>query len=63
MILVVIVEKRDDDPMRLADALRENANIVEKIGKSKNWWGGKKEGWGLKVRMEVVEGDIGRPGA
>jgi retrograde regulation protein 2 len=55
--LTISVQKVKDDPAKLKKALRDHVNIVEKIGKKKNWIGGP-EGWGMKVKVKVVEEDI-----
>ncbi|KAL4901464.1 hypothetical protein BDW74DRAFT_170173 [Aspergillus multicolor] len=57
VLLTVSVKKMEDDPAKLGDALRGKVGVVEKIGKRKHWIGGR-EGWGLKVRVDVVEEDI-----
>jgi retrograde regulation protein 2 len=55
--LTISVQKVKDDPAKLKKALRDHVNIVEKIGKKKNWVGGP-DGWGMKVKVKVVEEDI-----
>jgi retrograde regulation protein 2 len=55
--LTISVQKVKDDPAKLKKALRDHVNIVEKVGKKKNWIGGP-QGWGLKVKVKVVEEDI-----
>lgn len=55
--LTISVQKMKDDPAKLKKALEDHVNIVEKIGKKKNWVGGP-DGWGMKVKVKVVEEDI-----
>jgi retrograde regulation protein 2 len=51
--LVVSIHKKKNDPMKLAQALRDHKGVIEKVGKRKNWIGGKK-GWGMKVKVDIV---------
>jgi retrograde regulation protein 2 len=53
--LVVSIHKQKNDPMKLAQALRDHKGVIEK-GKRKNWIGGKK-GRGKKVKVKIVEVD------
>ncbi|KAM0384905.1 hypothetical protein ACHAQC_011914 [Fusarium culmorum] len=55
--LTISVQRMKEDPAKLKKALRDHVNIVEKIGKKKNWAGGQ-DGWGMKVKVKVVEEDI-----
>jgi retrograde regulation protein 2 len=55
--LIIIVEKKDNDPMKLAEAIRDNVGILEKVGKKKRWIGPNRE-WGLHVDVQVVEEEI-----
>ncbi|KAL3477389.1 Ppx/GppA phosphatase family-domain-containing protein [Aspergillus californicus] len=57
ILLTISVQKMENDPAKLGEALRNNVGIVEKIGKTNNWIGGR-DGWGLKVKVNVVEEDI-----
>ncbi|KAL4882301.1 Ppx/GppA phosphatase family-domain-containing protein [Aspergillus karnatakaensis] len=57
ILLTISVQKMHNDPAKLGEALRNNAGILEKIGKRKNWIGGS-DGWGLAVKVNVVEEDI-----
>jgi retrograde regulation protein 2 len=50
------IQKRVDDPFMLKDTMDELLEVIEKVGKRKNWIGGKK-GWGMKVKVVVVEED------
>lgn len=47
---IVLVVRRSGDSMETIS--REEIEKVEKVGKRKNWVGGR-EGWGIKVRVEV----------
>lgn len=55
--LTISVQKVKNDPAKLRKALRDHVGIVEKVGKKKNWIGGP-DGWGMKVKVKVVEEDI-----
>ncbi|KAH7216866.1 Ppx/GppA phosphatase family-domain-containing protein [Fusarium redolens] len=55
--LTISIQKMKHDPAKLKKALRDHVNIVEKIGKKKNWIGGP-DGWGMKVKLKIVEEDI-----
>jgi retrograde regulation protein 2 len=55
--LAFIVQKKKDDPMKLKETIRDNVGAIEKLGRRKNWIGGR-EGWGLPVRVSVEDGDI-----
>jgi retrograde regulation protein 2 len=57
VVLTISVQKVEHDPAKLRKALRDHVKIVEKIGKKKNWIGGP-DGWGMKVKVKVVEEDI-----
>lgn len=55
--LVFHIQKKENDPMRLKDALQDHIKVIRKVGKKKNWIGGKK-GWGMAVVVKVEEGDL-----
>lgn len=55
--LVFLVQKRQNDPMKLKEAIQDHVGVIEKVGKRKNWIGGK-DGWGLAIKVLVREGDI-----
>ena len=48
------VAKIPHDPYLLKDTMKNLVHVVEKVGKRKNWIGGK-EGWGIKVKVVVDE--------
>jgi retrograde regulation protein 2 len=50
------IQKRIDDPFMLKDTMEDLLGVIEKVGKRKNWIGGK-EGWGMKVKVVVIEED------
>jgi retrograde regulation protein 2 len=50
------IQKRIDDPFMLKDTMEDLLGVIEKVGKRKNWIGGK-EGWGMKVKVVVIEKD------
>ncbi len=45
------------DPYLLKDTMGHLSREIEKIGKKKNWIGGK-EGWGMKVKVVIEEKDL-----
>jgi retrograde regulation protein 2 len=54
--LVVHIQSRPGDPFKFKEALDSHVGRIEKVGKKKNWIGGR-EGWGIKVRVVVKEVD------
>ena len=54
--LTISIERVKNDPMKLKEALEDGVGVIEKVGKRKNWIGGK-EGWGMAVKV-VVEEDL-----
>ncbi|PQE08387.1 retrograde regulation 2 protein [Rutstroemia sp. NJR-2017a WRK4] len=54
--LTISIEKVKNDPMKLKEALEDAVGIITKVGKRKNWIGGR-NGWGLSVEV-VVEEDL-----
>ncbi|KAH8595849.1 Ppx/GppA phosphatase family-domain-containing protein [Bisporella sp. PMI_857] len=52
--LILSIEKREDDPMMLKEALEEHSNDIKKVGKQKNWIGGR-GGWGMSVNIKIKE--------
>lgn len=57
LVLTISVQKVNHDPAKTKDTLLEFADVVEKIGKKKNWVG-KDDPWGMKVKVRVVEEGI-----
>ncbi|KAK5989708.1 Retrograde regulation protein 2 [Cladobotryum mycophilum] len=57
VVLTISIQKQKNDPAKLKQALEENVNVIEKVGKKKNWFG-KDEPWGMKVKVDVVEEGI-----
>jgi retrograde regulation protein 2 len=57
VLLTFSIQKVKDDPMMLKVTLEGLVGAIEKVGKKKNWIGGK-EGWGMKVKVKVVEEDL-----
>lgn len=55
--LTCSIQKVENDPAKLKEALEDHAGTITKVGKRKNWIGGK-EGWGMAVDVKVVEEDI-----
>lgn len=52
--LIISIEKVKRDPMMLRDTLEELTREIKKVGKRKNWIGGK-EGWGMAIDFEIKE--------
>ncbi|KAE8154089.1 Ppx/GppA phosphatase family-domain-containing protein [Aspergillus avenaceus] len=55
--LKVQLQKVAFDPTRLKEELQKDLKKVHKVGKKKNWIGGK-HGWGMKVKVKLVEEDL-----
>jgi retrograde regulation protein 2 len=55
--LICSIQKVNNDPMKIKEALEEFSHTIVKVGKKKNWIGGK-NGWGIAVCVEVVEEGI-----
>ncbi|KAF2432022.1 Ppx-GppA-domain-containing protein [Tothia fuscella] len=54
--LVLSIKKVEDDEFMLKETLEELTGEIEKVGKRKNWIGGR-EGWGMSVQVDVREVD------
>ncbi|PVH72413.1 Ppx-GppA-domain-containing protein [Cadophora sp. DSE1049] len=52
--LTMSIEKVKSDPMKLKEALEGAVGVIEKVGKKKNWIGGR-DGWGMAVKVIVTE--------
>jgi retrograde regulation protein 2 len=61
LMLRFAISKRDSDTFLLKETMDEFVEVIEKVGKRKNWIGGK-EGWGMKVKIKVAEEDWGDDG-
>lgn len=55
--LVFLVRKKKNDPMKLKETVQDHVHVIEKVGKPKNWIGGR-EGWGLPIEVLVQEGNL-----
>jgi retrograde regulation protein 2 len=55
--LVFLIQKKTHDPMKLKETIQDHIRVIEKVGKTKNWIGGR-DGWGLAVKVLVQEGNI-----
>ncbi|KAH7382117.1 transcription regulator [Pyrenochaeta sp. MPI-SDFR-AT-0127] len=55
--LVFLIQKKVNDPMKLKEAIQDHIHVIRKVGKKKNWIGGR-NGWGLAVEVSVEEGDL-----
>ncbi|KAF9253845.1 hypothetical protein LCP9604111_1371 [Penicillium roqueforti] len=55
--LTIAIQKVADDPSHLREELENDVQKIQKVGKRKNWIGGR-DGWGIKVRVSVVEEDL-----
>ncbi|KAJ5818960.1 Ppx/GppA phosphatase [Penicillium riverlandense] len=55
--LEIAIQRVDYDPTHLKEELKQDVQKIEKVGKRKNWIGGR-DGWGMKVQVSVVEEDI-----
>lgn len=52
--LKMLVQKVTFDPTRLKEELDQDLKKIRKVGKRKNWVGGR-DGWGMKVEVQLVE--------
>lgn len=52
--LTVSIKKIKDNPLMLKEALEEHVEDIDKVGKKKNWIGGR-EGWGMAIDVDVEE--------
>lgn len=52
----MLVQKVTFDPTRLKEELDQDLKKIRKVGKRKNWVGGR-DGWGMKVEVQLVEDD------
>jgi len=57
LVLTIVIQKVKNDPMKLKEAIEDHVKVVEKVGKRKNWIG-EGHGWGMAVKVKVVEEDI-----
>jgi retrograde regulation protein 2 len=57
VLLTFSIQKVEDDPMMLKGTLEDLVGAIEKVGRRKHWIGGK-DGWGMRVSVEVVEEDL-----
>jgi retrograde regulation protein 2 len=55
--LVFLIQKKLNDPMKLKETIQDHLRVIAKVGKTKNWIGGR-NGWGLAVEVSVRESDI-----
>ncbi|KAJ5970098.1 Ppx/GppA phosphatase [Penicillium vulpinum] len=54
--LTIAIQRLSYDPSHLKQELENDVQKIQKVGKRKNWIGGR-NGWGIKVRVAVVEED------
>lgn len=54
--LIFSIKKIKNDPLMLKEALEEHVEVIEKVGKKKNWIGGE-EGWGMSIDIKIKEID------
>lgn len=55
--LKIFIQKVAYDPTHLKEELERDLRKLEKVGKRKNWIGGR-DGWGVKIQVSVEEGDL-----
>ncbi|QQK48459.1 Ppx/GppA phosphatase [Penicillium digitatum] len=55
--LTITIQQVAYDPSHLKEELGNDVQKIQKVGKRKNWIGGR-NGWGIKVRVSVVEADL-----
>lgn len=54
--LILSVKKIENDPLLLKETLQHQAKAIRKVGKRKNWIGGR-EGWGMAIDIDIREVD------
>ncbi|CZS88907.1 hypothetical protein WAI453_010522 [Rhynchosporium graminicola] len=52
--LILSIKKIKDDPMMLKEALDDHVSDIHKVGKKKNWIGGR-DGWGMAIDIKIKE--------
>lgn len=52
--LILSIKKIKDDPLMLREALGDQVKDIKKVGKRKNWIGGR-GGWGMAVDIDIRE--------
>ena len=55
--MIIYIQRRENDPFKFKEALEDHIGKIAKVGKKKNWIGGK-ECWGMAVRTVVKEDDL-----
>ncbi|KAJ5509909.1 Ppx/GppA phosphatase [Penicillium expansum] len=55
--LTIAIQEVSYDPSHLKEELENDVQKIQKVGKRKNWIGGR-NGWGIKVHVSVVEEDL-----
>ncbi|BDD59763.1 hypothetical protein MAP00_004953 [Monascus purpureus] len=55
--LTFTMQHLSSDQMRTKEVLERMAKKIEKVGKKKNWIGGR-TGWGMKVKVVIVVTEI-----
>lgn len=52
--LTLSIKKVEKDPMMLREELDKHIEDIDKVGKNKNWIGGR-EGWGMAIDIDIKE--------
>ena len=52
--LILSIKKIQDDPLMLKESLQDHVKGIKKVGKRKNWIGGR-TGWGMAVDIDIRE--------
>ena len=52
--LILSIKKVKDDAMMLREALDDHVSDIDKVGKHKNWIGGR-DGWGMSIDIKIKE--------
>merc|ERR1711977_682881 len=50
----LLISKVKDDAMMLREALDDHVSDIDKVGKHKNWIGGR-DGWGMSIDIKIKE--------
>lgn len=54
--LFFLIKKRKNDPLMTKESLEDHSSDIKKVGKNKNWIGGRK-GWGMHIDIVIREVD------
>lgn len=50
--LIFLIQRKRSDPMKLKETIQDHVKVIQRLGKRKNWIGGR-NGWGLDVEIII----------